>query len=103
MALPRQLALPRRLGGTLFGAPTDRIHAVQTTICVTDLAPKPGEHILEIRFGAGTCLAALLRAAPDVRGAGANPSQTMLTAAARRTRRHGDRIRLHQTAAAQLP
>lgn len=103
MDLTQQFALPRGLGGALVGALMARMNAAQINACISDLAPAPGEHVLEIGFGPGTGLAALAAAQTDLHIAGADPSEAMVHAARRRTGRHSERIELRQAAAAQLP
>jgi ubiquinone/menaquinone biosynthesis C-methylase UbiE len=99
----RQFTLPRGLGGTLVGALMAPMNATQIRTCVADLAPEPGEHILEIGFGPGIGLTALAETHPDLRIAGADPSEAMAAAARRRVRRHRDRIELRQATAGELP
>ncbi|MFJ1705034.1 class I SAM-dependent methyltransferase [Kitasatospora sp. NPDC088346] len=103
MDLKRQFARPEGLGGSLVGRLMAVINKSQVEDVVRELAPAPGERVLEIGFGPGIGLATLARAAPDVRIDGVDPSAEMVAAARRRVRRHGARVRPQEGTAAELP
>ncbi|MEY9871959.1 SAM-dependent methyltransferase [Streptacidiphilus sp. MAP12-33] len=87
MDLTGQFALPRGITGALVGALMARRHGGQIGGCVADLAPRAGEHLLEIGFGPGTGLVTLAASAAGLRLAGVDPSPLMVTTAARQVRR----------------
>ncbi|SEL79974.1 class I SAM-dependent methyltransferase [Streptacidiphilus jiangxiensis] len=103
MDLTRQFALPSGVGGAFVGALMARRHDAQVRACVTDLAPRAGERLLEIGFGPGTGLLALAASAPDLTLAGVDPSELMLTSARRRTRRAKAPVELRQGTVQALP
>jgi arsenite methyltransferase len=97
--LALQFARPAGLAGRLLIGPwLDRISRRMNQLVLAELDPRPGETIVEIGFGGGALLAALLDA--GARPVGADVSQAMV---ARARRRFGNRAEILLASAESLP
>ncbi len=85
--LGRQLATPEGRGGRLIGRLMVWLNRAPNRHAIDELAPRPGESILEVGFGPGDGLREILRCAPGCRLAGIDRSAPMLAMATRRNRR----------------
>lgn len=97
--LARQFARPHGITGRLlFGPWLDRIGREMNALALRDLAPQPGETVLEVGFGGGGLIAALL-------AAGARPIGVDVSAAmvARARRRFGSRASVIEASVEALP
>lgn len=84
--LAGQFARPRGIVGRLLIGPwLDRIAGPGNRLAMRMLDVQPGEHVLEIGFGGGDLLAALLK--EGGKATGVDPSEAMHTRARRRFRR----------------
>lgn len=83
----RQLATPEGRGGRLIGRLMVWLNRTPNRRSIDELAPRPGESILEVGFGPGDGLREILRCAPGCRLAGIDKSAQMLAMAGRRNRR----------------
>lgn len=103
--LARQFARPRGLAGRwIFGAWLDRVNREMNRLALPLLDVQPGDSVLEVGFGGGNLLAAILSAAPR-QAIGAELSQEMV---ARGQRRFADEIqrgklRLFRASVERLP
>ncbi|HWT42891.1 MAG TPA: class I SAM-dependent methyltransferase [Sphingopyxis sp.] len=82
-SLASQLAHPDGMAGRLLGHAMDFVNRRPTRLAIDALAPRAGEHILDVGCGTGAALDALLRRA-DVRATGIDPSRVMAAMAAER-------------------
>jgi SAM-dependent methyltransferase len=96
--LARQFARPSGWWGPWLIAPwLDRISGPMRRLALETLDPRPGERVLELGFGGGALLAALLRA-------GAEPIGVDLSdAAVARARRRFPGVEIHCASAEALP
>ncbi len=83
----RQLATPEGRGGRLVGRLMVWLNRTPNQRAIDELAPRPGESILEVGFGPGDGLREILRCAPGCRLAGIDKSPQMLAMAGKRSRR----------------
>ena len=77
-----------------MGPLLDRINGKANRQAIEMLAPRPDERVLDVGFGGGAALAAILRRGPDSVAAGAEISETMLERGRRRFRREIRQYRL---------
>lgn len=97
--LGAQFRRPRGLVGRLLIGPwLDRISAPMNALVLAELDPQPGERVLEIGFGGGGLLAALLAA--GARPVGIDISSAMVR---RARRRFGGSIELAEASVEALP
>jgi SAM-dependent methyltransferase len=103
--LARQFARPSGwVGRVLIGPWLDRISRNMNRLALKELAPAPGEHVLEVGFGGGGLIAMLLTAGAG-RVAGIDPSEAMLQRAQKRFRTaiRSGAVCLYPTSAERLP
>lgn len=96
---------PQGVVGRLFGLVMERLNAPAYRRVLELVAPRDGDHLLEIGFGTGRLVELLVTAAPGVRVAGVDPTPTMLEVArARRAvRAAGARVDLRLGGDVPLP
>jgi len=82
-SLAGQLAHPDGMAGRLLGHAMDFANRRPTRLAIDALAPRAGEHILDVGCGTGAALDAVLRRAA-VRATGIDPSRVMAAMAAER-------------------
>lgn len=100
--------LPMRPAGTagrVFGVLMERMNTGAYRKALKIMAPRDGQCFLEIGFGTGKLVELLLNAAPDVRVAGIDPTETMVEVARARkaVERAGARADLRVGTASTLP
>ncbi len=96
--LARQFGQPKGwFGRWILGRWLDRISRPMNWLALEQLAPGPGEHILEVGFGGGALLQAIMAAGP-ARTVGIDWSRAMVEGAKRRFRPAivSGRLALHQ-------
>ncbi len=103
--LGQQLAEPRGAAGRLIGRLMVSLNRIPNRLAVAALSPQAGQEILEVGFGPGDGLAAVLRAAPGCRLSGIDHSSAMASLAHRRNRRifRGNQPDLRTGSVADLP
>jgi SAM-dependent methyltransferase len=85
--LARQFAKPQGLVGRwLIGTWLDRVNQGMNSLALRLLDVRPGEHVLEVGFGGGNLLAAILAEEPE-RAIGVDLSEEMVERSRRRFRR----------------
>lgn len=104
-ALAGQLSHPSGIAGPLMGPLLDRLNGRANRHAVSLLAPGSAERVLDVGFGGGAALAAILRRDPQATAAGAEISEPMLERARHRFRREirAYRLQLVLAAADGLP
>jgi arsenite methyltransferase len=97
--LAGQFRIPHGLAGRLLIGPwLDRIGGAMNALVLEELDPQPGERVLEIGFGGGGLIAALLAQGAQV--VGADLSEAMV---ARARRRFGSRAKILHVSVEALP
>jgi SAM-dependent methyltransferase len=94
-----QFRQPRGIVGRLLIGPwLDRIAVGMNRLVLSELDLRPGDKVLEIGFGGGGLLAAMLEA--GARPLGADISSAMVS---RARHRFGERVELHEASVEKLP